>query len=110
MSPSLLQDVQDFKAASQDMVDIVVNWSREWKLVLNGSKIETLFFSLGKADKTWKARISINNQVVRFKPQPQIPWLHVGQDSQVWETRCSDLSQIVPEEDLGGRQMGMEEG
>ena len=53
---------------SQGVVDIVVNWSREWKLVLKRSKIETSFFSLGKADQTWQQMISIDNQVVWFEP------------------------------------------
>ena len=62
---------QEIETVSQDAVDIVVNWSREWKLILNGSKSETSLFSLGKTDKTWQPKITINGQIARFEPNPR---------------------------------------
>ena len=60
---------QHAEASAQAAVNIVVNWSREWKLVLNGSKSETSCFSLGGV---WCPNIRINNRVVRYEPNPKL--------------------------------------
>ena len=48
-----------------------MNWSRGWKLVPRGSNSENSLFSLDKADYTCQPTISIDNQVVRFEPNPR---------------------------------------
>ena len=47
LAASSLASTQHAEASAQTAVNIVVNWSIEWKLVLNRSKSETSCFTLG---------------------------------------------------------------
>ena len=60
------------QSKAQEAVDIVVSWSKEWKLNLNGSKSEVSFFSNKKEDLGWTPTISIGGQDVRFEPTPRL--------------------------------------
>ena len=53
---------------SQDAVDVVVEWSRRWKLNLNGSKSEVTFFSKSPHEAKWSPSILINNAPIRYEP------------------------------------------
>ena len=57
------------EASAQAAVDIVVDWSKEWKLVLNGSKSETSIFTLGKV---WCPNIRINDRAIRSVSNPKL--------------------------------------
>ena len=63
---------------AQRAVDIVVNWSKNWKLNLNGSKSETSIFSLAPQDAHWHPEIRIDSNIVRL--QPHVRFLGVTLD------------------------------
>lgn len=57
---------------AQEAVDIVVNWSKDWKLNLNGSKSEVSFFSNKGNDKRWTPTITIGGQAIRYEETPRL--------------------------------------
>ena len=50
---------EEAERLAQRVVDIVVNWSEEWKLKLNSSKSEVGFFSTYSHDAKWEPSITI---------------------------------------------------
>ena len=65
-------DRLEAQAGAQEAVDIVYNWSRDWKLTLNGSKSEVSLFTLRTSDKGWTPNITIGGEKVRFEPHPRL--------------------------------------
>ena len=62
---------QQAEASVQD-VDIVVKWSRKWKLLLNCSKSETSCFAFFAKDWCPTIHIIINYRVVRYEPYAKL--------------------------------------
>ena len=56
---------------AQKAVDTVVDWSKDWKLNLNGNKSESAIFSMANADKSWVPNILISGSQVRCVPYPR---------------------------------------
>ena len=53
-------------------MDVVVNWSKEWKLNLNGSKSEVSLFTTKGLDAGWTPKITIGGQVIRYEENPRL--------------------------------------
>ena len=58
--------------AQQRAVDVVHEWSKGWKINLNGTKSELSTFSMSNADSSWRPNITINGTAVRFEPHPRL--------------------------------------
>ena len=65
-------DRLEAQAGAQEAVNIVYNWSREWKLTLNGSKSEVSLFTLRTSDRGWTPSITIGGEKVRFVTHPRL--------------------------------------
>ena len=64
-----------FKEAAekvQTTVNIVSEWSKEWKLNLNATKSESSLFSTSTWDSKEKVAISIDGKIIPFNPTPRI--------------------------------------
>ena len=70
------QTTQKAEASAQTTVDIVMEWSRKCKLVLNGFKSETSCFAFSARDRC--PTIHINNWVVRYEPYPKLLGMTLG--------------------------------
>ena len=57
---------------AQRAVDVVHEWSKGWKINLNGAKSELSTFSMSNADSSWRPNITINGTAVRFEPHPRL--------------------------------------
>jgi ribonuclease HI len=57
---------------AQRAVDVVQEWSKGWKINLNGTKSEASTFSMSNADIPWRPSITINNTPIRFEPHPRL--------------------------------------
>ena len=62
------------KAATEAQwaVDLVVEWSVDWKLSLNGSKSEVGFFSTWTKEAPWTPSLQIDSESVPFNPNPKL--------------------------------------
>ena len=56
----------------QEAVDVVVEWSKEAKLVLNAGKSEASFFSTWSGESKWRPDIRIGGKKVPFKEEPRL--------------------------------------
>ena len=65
-----LVSTQQAKTTVQFAFNIVIKWSKEYKLVINGIKSKSSCFTF--ANELWCPNISINNQVVRHEPHPKL--------------------------------------
>ena len=65
-SPDVAQEV------AQWAVDVVSNWSSEWKLGLNTTKSEVAFFSTYTKEAEHKPTITINGERIPFNPKPKL--------------------------------------
>ena len=59
-------------AEAQWAVDVIANWSKEWKLELNATKSEVTFFSTWTHEANFQPSISIANKVVPYKKTPKL--------------------------------------
>ena len=57
---------------AQNLVDIVSNWSREWKLNLNADKCEVCFFSTDTKEAKWSPTIKIDGKILKHEPTPRL--------------------------------------
>ena len=62
---------------AQAAVDIVVKWSREWKLNLNGDKSEAAFFTTAPQEAKFQPKIVINNKTIKVEPNPRLLGVHL---------------------------------
>jgi len=53
-------------------VDIVQEWSKEWKLNLNASKSEASFFSTWTREASWTPSLTIDGAPIPFNPTPRL--------------------------------------
>ena len=59
--------------AAQEVVDVVVRWSREWKLTLNSSKSEVSCFTTSTQEvNKWKPTIKIDGESIPFAKNPRL--------------------------------------
>jgi ribonuclease HI len=58
--------------AAQAAVDIVVAWSKEWKLTLNSSKSEVSFFTTWTHEATWKPTVLVGGEKIPFREHPRL--------------------------------------
>ena len=59
--------------AAQKVVDVVVSWSREWKLTLNSSKSEVSCFTTSTQEvNKWKPTIRIDGDAIPFAKNPRL--------------------------------------
>ena len=65
-------DIQKAQNQAQHTVDIVVEWSREYKLTLNGSKSEITMFSNATSEPKSYPTIKINEKPVRYEAYPRL--------------------------------------
>ena len=66
---------EDREAATRDAqkaVDVVSQWSREWKLNLNASKSEVSFFSTWTGESTWEPEIQIDGKKIDCVATPRL--------------------------------------
>ena len=59
-------------AKAQAAVDIVIEWSRKWKLNLNADKSECSFFSTAPHEARYKPRIIINKKIINVAHNPRL--------------------------------------
>ena len=59
------------ESLTQQAVDRVVGWSREWRLSLNTMKSEVSFFSLSTAEAKWRPSVKIGDNEIPFNPEPK---------------------------------------
>jgi len=63
---------EEAQRKAQEAVDVVVEWSKESKLVLNAGKSECSFFSTWNREADWKPDIRIEGKQVPFKEHPRL--------------------------------------
>ena len=61
----------------QSAVNIVVEWSREWKLNLNAGKSEISFFTVAAQEMKFKPEITIGKDTIKATPHPRLLGVHV---------------------------------
>ena len=59
-------------AEAQWAVDIIADWSKEWKLELNASKSEVSFFSTWTHEANFTPSINIDNKAIPYKKSPKL--------------------------------------
>ena len=59
---------EEAQEKAQKIVDIVVWWSKKWKLQLNADKCEVSFFSNWTQEAGFKPKIYINGKCIKFNP------------------------------------------
>ena len=59
-------------ADAQWAVDVVVNWSQEWKLDLNASKSEVAYFSAWTHEADHVPHVTIDGTSIPFNPTPKL--------------------------------------
>ena len=57
---------------AQEVVDLIVEWSRNWKLTLNASKSEVAFFSTWTKESNHQPIITIDGTRIPFNPNPTL--------------------------------------
>ena len=57
---------------AQEVVDIVVKWSKEWKLNLNSTKSEVSFFSQWPQEARWEPTITIDGSRIPYRANPKM--------------------------------------
>ena len=57
---------------AQAAVDVVSQWSHEWKLNLNASKSEVAYFSTWTKEPEWNAEIKIDGEPIAFTHTPRL--------------------------------------
>ena len=55
----------------QEAVDVVVGWSKKWKLSLNAGKSECCYFTNWKQEE-WMPAVKIDGQVIPYKEHPRL--------------------------------------
>ena len=66
------RDKEEAQKAAQNAVDIVVKWSKEWKLNLNATKSEVSFFSTWNGDAEHKPTVIVEGTNIPFKKNPRL--------------------------------------
>ena len=59
------------ESLAQKAVDVVVQWSKEWKLSLNASKSEASFFTLSTQEAKWRPSIDVEGKKIAYNPEPR---------------------------------------
>jgi hypothetical protein len=57
---------------AQEAVNIVVNWSKQFKLTLNAGKSECCFFSTWTKESKWQPEVLIDGARIPFKQHPRL--------------------------------------
>ena len=60
------------KADAQWAVDVISEWSKEWKLELNSTKSESSFFSTWTHESSYKPDILIDDKIIPFNKTPKL--------------------------------------
>ena len=68
---------EEAERLAQRVVDIVVNWSEDWKLKLNSSKSEVGFFSTYSHDAKCEPSITIGGSRIPYKKYPRMLGVHL---------------------------------
>ena len=63
---------EDAEKAAQEVVDIVVVWSKEWKLKLNSTKSEVSFFTTWTHEASWKPSIVVDGDEIPVVKYPRL--------------------------------------
>jgi hypothetical protein len=66
------RDREEAERMAQEVVDIVVKWSKEWKLNLNPEKSEVALFSLWTREPVWEPTISVDGDRIPHKANPKM--------------------------------------
>ena len=82
--------LEEAERSAQQTVDIVVAWSKEWKLNLNASKSESSFFSRKPSDAAWSPTIRIGGRTINYEPYPRL--LGVTLDRQLTFSTHTDIA------------------
>ena len=56
----------------QKTVDVVSDWSKEWKLNLNATKSESSLFTTWTREAKCRAKIYIDGKMIPFNPEPRL--------------------------------------
>ena len=65
---------------AQEAVNIVVEWSREWRLTLNSSKSESSIFTTNRKEAGESANIFIDGNKVPFNKTPKFLGVHLDRE------------------------------
>jgi ribonuclease HI len=66
--------LEEAQESCQKTVNVVVEWAKEWKLMLNAGKSEVSYFSNSTKEtpKTFTPTIVINGKAIAYKEQPRL--------------------------------------
>ena len=65
-------DKETAQIQAQEAVNVVQEWSHRWKLNLNGLKSEITTFSTSNADSSWRPKVTISGNTLRYEPNPKL--------------------------------------
>ena len=65
------RDMTTAQEAVQASIDIVVDWSKRWKLTLNAGKSESAFFSTWTNDAKWRPSLHVDGKPIPFSEAPR---------------------------------------
>ena len=75
-------------------VNVISEWSKEWKLELNSTKSESAFFSTWTHESDFKPEILINQKIIPFNKTPKL--LGVRYDRTLsFHTHTEEVAQTV---------------
>ena len=63
---------EDAQAGEQAVVDIVVEWSNQWKLSLTVTKSETAFFTRWNRKFNWQPKVEVDGKIVPYVKNPRL--------------------------------------
>ena len=73
---------------AQAGVDVVVRWSKEWKLNLNTGKSESSFFSLAAHESNFSPQIVIDGVVIKSNKNPRLLGVHLDRQETLIQQTC----------------------
>ena len=62
---------------AQEAVDVVLKWSKIWRLSLNASKSEVAYFTNWSQEADWKPTIMIDGEKIAFTKSPRLLGVHL---------------------------------
>ena len=82
---------EEAQANAQVTVNLVSEWSKEWKLNLNGSKSEVSYFSTWTQESAWEPEIIIDGKPIEYNPNPRLLGVILDR-SLTFETHVAEVS------------------
>ena len=68
--------LEEAEKKTQEAVDIVAAWAKEYKMDLS-TKSEVTFFSMKPTEAKWKPNVTIGGSPIKFEPSPRLLGVHL---------------------------------